>query len=348
MFSASALLYPACYLKSKSASAVSLFLDQIFVLAPSEDCIEMIAHGQEINFMKISPILPSPLGEKLDDFKNGLKALETWGEQVGLGGNTGFETLYSALKNSENEDIQGIIGAIKGGKKEDILMASHFFLRLSMDADKRMDELEKELERVEMDKSKITDLVEGLSLSSGGKTAGGGTYFIEPLNKSRERLSAWTRTFFAGDWQAENVWPLGESISVKDLMDSAYESLSGGGSSQDVAAFSIPFQLARHCSKDVASDIRPMFSRLLDMLAELGKDSVETTERKEISDAVKEIQDSIAAKYESGHGEAVAHMVVTVYPGHSWQEVLAKAAQLTDLDIKKSTIEAIHGSLFVL
>jgi hypothetical protein len=348
MSSTSAFLYPACYLKSRAAAAISLFLDQILVLAPSEDSTEMVGPGQEISSMKISPMLPSSLGEKLGDFKNALKALETWGEQIGLGGNMGFETLYSALSSSGNEDIQGIIGAIKGGKKEDILMASRFFLRLSMDADQKMDEMERELERVEMDKNRISEIIEGLS-SSGKETAGGSTYFLEPLNRSRERLRAWTRTFFAGEGQAEKSWPLGESISVKDLMDSAYESLSGGRSPLEVADFSIPFHPAKLCREDAVSDIRPLFSRLLEMLAgKTGKDAAETTGSQEITDVVRDIQNTIDVNCRSDNGEGSASMVVTVYPGCSWQEVLFKASQVTDIDINKSPTRTIWGSLFVV
>ncbi len=348
MSSVSSFLYPACYLKSKSAAAVSLFLDQVLVLAPSEDSIEMLGPGPEINSMKIAPMLPSSLGEKLDAFKKGLKALETWGEQVGLGGNMGFETLYSALSSSGNEDIQGIIGAIKGGKKEDILMASRFFLRLSMDADKRMDEMERELERVEMDKSRISDLVKGLSSPEQG-TSGGGTGFIEPLDRSRERLRAWTRIFFAGEGQGENIWPLGESISVKDLMDSAYESLSGGSSPLEAAVFSIPFHPVKLCGAEAAADIRPLFSRLLEMLSgKQGKDALETTGSQKIKDVVRDIQATIDTKCGSGNGDGSAHMVITLYPECSWQEVLCKAAQITDIDINKSLVGTIWGSLFVV
>ena len=348
MSSASAFLYPACYMKSKSAAAVSLFLDQIFVVAPSEDSTEMVGPGLEINSMKISPILPSSLGDKLNDFKNALKALETWGEQVGLGGNMGFETLYSALSSSGNEDIQGIIGAIKGGKKEDILMASRFFLRLSMDADQRMDEMERELERVETDRSRISELVKGLS-SRGQETSGGGTYFIEPLDRSRERLRAWTRTFFAGEGQVVNSWPLGESMSVKDLMDSAYESLSEGRSPLEAAAFSIPFHPEELCRAEAAADIRPLFSRLLEMLSEKhGKDAAETTGEQEIEDVVKDLQNTIDADCSSDVGEGSARLLITIYPGYSWQEVLLKAAQVTDIGIKKSPVGSIWGSLFVV
>ena len=348
MSSASAYLYPACYLKSKSAAAVSLFLDQILVLAPSEDSTEMVAPGLEINSMKISPIVSSSLGDKLDNFKNALKALETWGEQIGLGGNMGFETLYSALSSSGNEDLQGIIGAIKGDKKEDILLASRFFLRLSMDADKRMDEMERELERVETDRSRISDLVKGLS-SRGQETSDDGSYFIEPLDRSRERLRAWTRIFFAGKRQVVNIWPLGESISVKDLMDSAYESLSGGRSPLEVAAFSIPFHPEKLCSAEAAADIRPLFSGLLEMLSgKPGNDPAETTGSQKIKDMVKDIGKMIDADCDSGIGEGSARLLITIYPGFSWQEVLIKAAQATDIDINKSPVGTIYGSLFVV
>ncbi len=342
MSTKSALLYPTCYLRYKSAVAASLFLDEMLVMAPSEDSVELVSQDREINAMRITPIVASPLGDRLEDFKNGLKALETWGEQLGLGGNTGFETLYSALMNSGNEDIQGIIGAIKGGKKEDILMASRLFLRLSMDADQRMDQLDRELEQVEMDATKISELVEGLSTP---KATEGTTFFIEPLNRVRERLRAWIRTFFSGVG-VKQCWPVGESVSTKDLMDAAYESLSGGKSSMELARFSIPFQPERLCQEKVLA-VRPLFARLLHILSD-GAKSSEITEDKELEGIKQDIQQTIDIHCEASSQKGAAHMVVTIYPGHSWQEVALKAAGLTEKDVDNCPLPTIYGSLFLV
>ena len=346
MSAVSALLYPSCYLKYKAAAASSLFLGQVFVLAPSEDSVGLITEAQEVGSMRISPLPAHPLGDKLEDFKNGLKALEAWGEQVGLGGDIGFETLYSALQNSENEDIQGIIGAIKGSKKEDILMASRFFLRLSMEADRRMDMLEQELERVEKDESRISELVGGIK-AEGGKQAAGAC-FIEPLNRPRERLRAWARTFFTGG-SAEECWPLGESIAVKDLMDSAYESLSGGGSPLDVVVFSLPPHPARLCREETASAVRPLFARLLEVLSGItGSELTGITGNDEVLSLIRDIQTAMETKCGAGSLEGGARMAVTVYPDHSWQEVLLKAAGLSDIEADMCPVAAMHGSIFLM
>ncbi len=345
MPSLSALLYPASYLRYKTAVAASIFLEEVHVLAPSEDSIELVSEKDEINSMRVVPVVAAPLGEKLDDFKNGLKALETWGEQMGLGGNTGFETLYSALMGSQNEDIQGIIGAIKGGNKEDILMASRFFLRLSMDADQRMDQLDKELEQVEMDESRISQLVEGLSVHSREAST---TFFIEPLNKAKERLRAWIRTFFAGG-KVESSWPLGESISIKDIMDSAYESLSGGQPCVEVARFPMPFHPENSCDPNIPEKVRPAFSKLLDFLQERAMDKpFEVDTHEELTNLIKEIQQTLESDCKTSKRKGAAHMVVTIYPGHSWQEVLLKAAGLTEKDVDDCPFAPIFGSLFLM
>ena len=343
----SSLLYPACYLKYRSAAAASLFLDEVFVLAPSEDSLDVLEQEKVIDSLNITPILVSPLGEKLEDFKNGLKALEAWGEQLGLGGNTGFETLYAALKNTDNEDIQGIIGAIKGGSPENLLTASRFFLRLSIEADKRTDLLDQELEKVEMDGSKISDLVEGLE-SSWDASAGRKTYFIEPLNRPRERLRAWARTFFAGN-RVEHCWPLGESVAIKDLMDSAYESLSGGSACVEAASFPIPLHPAKLCSREASAGIRPLFARLMALLSgKPGQDAAQFVKSEEMADLVRDIKEIMDANCTSGTMEGGARMVVSIYPDHSWQEVLLKATGLKDIQADQCPLDTVYGSLFLV
>ncbi len=343
MSSTRAFLYPSCYPRHRSASLASIFLAELLVLAPSEDSVEVMGQELEINSMRVKPVLASPLGDRLDDFKNGLKALEAWGEQLGLGGNTGFETLYSAIETSENEDIQGIIGAIRGGKKEDMIMASRVFLRLSMDADQRMDQLDRELERVEEDQDKISQLVEGLKEAEAGKGPRG--CFIEPLNRPRERLKAWTRIFFSGSSQ-ESFWPLGESIAIKDLMDAAYESLSGGRAPLETAAIEIPFHTDSQCAQVGASEIRPLFAKLLELIS---RERDASGQDKEVSALSEDIQRAVEKNCGTASHGCQARMVISLYPGHSWQDVLLKAAGLgpDDVDATASGM-SVPGSLFLV
>ncbi len=340
MPSTRALLYPACYPRHRSASLVSLFMEELLVLAPSEDSAEIIGQIDEINSMHITPFLPSPLGDRLEDFQNGLKALEAWGEQLGLGGNTGFETLYSAIETSENEAIQGIIGAIRGGgSKEDLLLASRVFLRLSIDADQRMDQLNRELERVEKDQNRISQLVEGLK--DAGQAEGTRRCFIEPLNRARERLKTWTRLFFSAAESPQAFWPLGESITVKDLMDAAYESLTGGRAPLEPAALTVPVHLDEKCIGKAAEEIRHRFSGLLHMISA-------QEDAADISSLTKDIQEALETNCGPVSNDCQARIVVSMYPGYSWQDVLLKAAGLGEKDAHSSPKEAVSGSIFLV
>ena len=347
MSSTTTLLYPTCYMKYRVASVASLFLEKVLVMVPSEENIN-VARDTEINSMKIRPLVISPLGEKLEDFQKGLKALEAWGKQMGLGRDTGFDTLYSALSGSENEDIHGIINAIKGGTHDDIIMASRVFLRLSLDTDQKMDDLDRELSKIGSKESIISGLVDGTEQEESATAGAGG--FIEPLNKAEERLKAWTRIFFTGSALVDACCPMGESVSTKDLMDTAYETLTGGNSPVTAAEFSVPHSvLTEHCQDDITGKIRPVFATFLNRMNGLsGKEITEIAKGRECTEMLREIQSFLESGSSAGDRAAVATMSVILYPEYSWQDVLLKAGNLPGDKLGSCPMPPTHLSLFVL
>lgn len=331
MIGVKGLLYPVCFLKNKEAYCASIFLSEMTVVAPSEDSIDHICQKKEIDSMKISSIVPAPLGDKLEEFKNGLKALKKWGEQMDLGKTVGFETLYSSLSQKEHEDIQSIMSVIKGEDEKDLMMMSRLFLRLSIDTDRQMDDLEEELERVEGEASKISELVDGQE--SMAKTAESKVKnLIEPLDRARERLKAWARLLFASESRYRfECWPVGVSISVKDLMDSAYESISKGKSCMELAQFSLPLNLKRVCQGEMPVRIKALFSQLLDQVSSnLTWEKARLIKESEDVQAICQEINNVLDNSCSTTDQEGLKMMITLYPDYPWENVAIKAAQLNN------------------
>ncbi len=320
-----AVLYPRCYLKRKVGAFLSLFFKEIVVLTPSELDKDKIDNSYFEEFsLKVSPWIPKPMGDAAEDLQSGIKALTTWGEQLGLGQSVSFETFYSALSSSQDEEVRKMMSALKGENKEDIITASRAFLALSLEADKREDELDAEIEKVDEQARRISQLVEDPSLLPEQRDS---FYYIEPVNKARERMKAWARLAFSESGVPKGAWPVGESIDVKDLMDSAFESLSVGGTVLDVLSVYIPLEEDVLKDENLIFKVRSIFSKILALLMDIC-DGPALTSKDEFFDMSKALEEALdSKKWEAVKGP---RLILSLYPGFSWQQIMAEAAKIKD------------------
>ncbi len=332
-----AILYPRCFVKRKTGSFMAPFFEELLVLSPTEADSTKIdtAHFENKYSLKVTSWIARENGKLSKELAQGIKALTEWGEQLGLGQSVSFETLYSALSSSQDSEMKSIMQALKGGKKEDRLTAALAFLSLSVEADKREDDLELELERVEERAKSISRLVEDETILPEAQES---YYYVRPLNKARERMRAWARLALSEN-HIPGAWPVGESIAVKDLVDAAYESLSGGKAVLDVMSVYIPAEEEKLSDRDLIFRSRTIFKAILALLQNTCADQSfkEEAEFKELVLALAESLDS--KRWEEVRGP---RLVLSLYPGFSWQELVLVAAKI---DKKEFELKEHQGKL---
>ncbi len=339
-----ALIYPRCFVKKKIGSLLSLFFKEIMVLCPTEMDMDKIGGPYFKDFsLQITPWIPNPMGkEAAKDLEAGIKALTTWGEQLGLGQNVSFETIYSALSASQDSEVQAVMDALKGKNRQDLITAARAFLSLSLESDKREDELDTEIEKVEKQAQKISQLVEDSTLLPEAEAP---IYFVKSVSKARERLRAWVRLAFSRG-SVPVAWPIGESIDVKDLMDSAYESLSGGISALDVLDVYLPLEEKVLRDENLIFKTRSIFSDILSLMTDTCHGPALTAD-KEFFDLSKALADAVdSPKWEQAKGP---RLVLSLYPGYSWQQIMVQAAKVKEEEILLTEDETqICASFFIL
>ncbi len=339
-----AIIYPRCIVKKRIGSFLSLFFKEILVLCPSEMDRDKVLDPYFKDFsLKITPWVPSPMGEAAKDLEAGIRALTSWGEQLGLGRNVSFETFYTALSSSQDEEVRSMMETFKGKNKKDLVTAARAFLALSLEADKREDELDVEIEKVEEQAQKISQLVEDSSLLPEAERP---FYFVKPVNKVRERLRAWARLAFS-EGSVPYAWPVGESIDVKDLMDSAYESLSGGVSALDVLDVYLPLEEKVLRDNNLIFKVRAIFSDILSLMTETCHRSSVLTANDEFFDLAKDLAEALdSSRWEQIRGP---RLVLSLYPGYSWQQVMTRAAKIKEDEVNIAKDEKqICASFFII
>ncbi len=336
------ILYPRCFLKTKLGAFLSFFFKQIVILSPSElDSDKIKSNDFGHLSLTVRPWVASPLGEEAKELDAGIKALTSWGEQLGLGQNVTFETYYSALSSSQDEEIKSVMNALKGKDHEDIIMAARAFLSLSVEADKREDELDREIELVEKRARHISELVEDSTLVDNKRDY----YFVEPIRKARERLRAWARLFAIANSRPW-AWPIGESIAIKDLLDAAYEGLSGGRIARDIVTLYLPQDEELLKNDDLRFRSRGLFADLLGIL-ESGCKNGDLQDNEELKELVRALDETLdSKKWEMLHGP---RLVFTLYPGVTWSDVMVEAAGISKEQMKtQSDNKGPCGSFFIL
>jgi hypothetical protein len=326
-----ALIYPVCYVRNQIRRLLSPFIGRLFVVPALEDApvAAQAPDGQEGQVPaspEIAILRRAPLGDRAEEFSQAIKALKSWGEQMRV--DTGLDTYYLAMKAGAtgSEEIEGIVDLIKGDKEVDRVFAARVFLALSQEADARKDEVEAELLKIHEESDKLSELVDGdSSIHSGPSLAGISLSHVEPLDRARERLREWARLAFSGPGQRADAWPVGESIAVKDIMDSAYEADTG---KSPVDLVEIPIALGEGLVPQVPED---MVQAAVELMADLKGRRIEdaaTAEQLSKTDLVSYLREK-GGKLASAGGYG-ARLVVTLYPGRHWTQVILRAARMPE------------------
>ncbi len=311
-----AILYPRCMVKKKVGLLLAPFFEEIALLIPSRSDMSKVKWNYPEIPLKIKKILSLPVGYDPDEFSKGIEAMKRWGEQMGLGEQVTFETFYSALTSSQDDEIKNVIKAIKGKDEKDILTASRAFLSLSLETDIKEDELESEMESIDERTRRLSELVE--EASELGQKREQET-FIEPLSKPRERLRAWIRLALKAK-DVFDFWPVGESIEIKDILDASYEKITRGKFSKDITDFRLP-EKDRLKDEDLIYRVRGLFSKLLDKL----KDYRECDEKNPDKKLIHELSDEIKSILVGSDIDSGPRLILTYYEGVSWSNLIVNA-----------------------
>ncbi len=317
MDSFSGLLFPTTYLKQDTARRLALVFPSLTCLTPTEDPELSPCTGRFADTPEVRCITPVPLGdEDLGRFKRFLKDMEEWARQVGVGTDLSAQTLISALQLDKAESMQELICTIKGKGEEDVVLTARLFLQLALEFDRKEDELGVELEEV----SRKTDMLSALvGVESRAAASSDQVQYVRPLDRPKERLKAWA--ILASRYTGEDLGclPVGESVSVKDLMDEAY-----GGIEKVQPEELLNLSLAMK-GRDAAPPLRD--SRLGDLWDSLLRAILKAASA-ESADAIRGIAGELQEAWDGMVGKASNGPVMnlTLYKGRPLEEVVQRAA----------------------
>jgi hypothetical protein len=315
------LLYPASYLSKVNGLRLAQFFRKLTLLAPTED-EPQLSPTPVSDHMEVTVTVTAPLGDRLAWFNGIIKDWDAWAKDMGLGRGTPPETYLQSASLGRNESIGEIIDSLKGPAAEDPLLDARIFLRLAADLDRREDELSADLSELETQQGSLRAILQGFdpgepTQSSSKRT---GNAMILPMSRPKERLRAWARL-----WREDKIpglWPVGESISIKDILDQAYEALEPGGAALELLTLPLPLD----------HNIRPGHQeQITEALWELIRALSPESERNSGPNPdTARAADNLALHW--------AHTIdslptgptigLTVYPNRTWEEVMLKAAGL--------------------
>jgi len=290
--------------------------------------------------MEIEIVAPAPLGDRLGWFTGLITNWKSWAEEMGLGEKIPASTLIRAAAGKE-ESLQGILNTLRGTEIPDPLMDARIFLRLSLDLDRRNDQLQTDLDELTIHEGKLKSILQDpwKLTDSQGSPKIPHSPVIEPLLMAKERLRAWVLL-----WQkytGQGPWPIGESITVKDLVDNAYEALQPKEAPVDLLNLVLPLDpnIKPGKSDKINNGLASLISAISDTtIQNMKKDGV----MQELSKDVQESWNKASRNQIPG-----PTLNLTVYPERTWKKLLSKAAGL-ELDEGEQDSTATTGWSFFL
>lgn len=231
------IVYPITYIGFNVMKRLSPIFQRLIVLIPAEDCIctNQILKPEEA---LLSSVAPCPLGERLPWFNGFIESTIGWARDIGLGNGFGLQT-NDFLK--DDESIPAIIDALAKEKNKNPLIEAQIFLRLAHDLDQKEDETELALEMLKTKEASLKDILNGPTHPADEPESP-----IHEPNKTTwtvstplKRLTSWSELWIRTDADIRTALPIGISIDIKDLMDTAYESLTNE-SAVDLLALKLP------------------------------------------------------------------------------------------------------------
>ncbi|MGB9711918.1 MAG: hypothetical protein ACP5J5_02855 [Dissulfurimicrobium sp.] len=314
------VVYPVTYLGFNLKGHLSRMFSRLTAIIPAEDCMPFSA-SSDPSSMKLSYISPCPLGDRLQWFNGFIRSITSWARDVDL------EAInLGGLLDSES--IPEIITSLKKSRKDPLLKAQ-ILLRLAHNHDRNEDEAEESLVRLKTKEMVLKDIL--LGEPAIGRGTGPDKMAQRPLATTvtvsipSKRLAAWSELWTRAN--LEGVSPVGIGIDVKDLMDKAYESLTGTPAI-DLLALKLPIDP----SIDVSA--RPEIKKgLEDLAAAVSLLTKETTEG--LRDGAEGVADRLKqdALRLSGLWDGLINGMecgpiigLSLYPRVSFDELLLKAS----------------------
>ncbi|GEM_PF-6264775 len=359
-------LYPVCYAKLRTRALLAPFCNKVQVLAASsglpvtlqeEESLKKDGQGDGWGSLfhhlaGVQPFVPEIFTpEQEEEFQKTFKGLRSWGDQMRI--EKDFDIYYQRemTAGTSAEEIQELASRIKGGREQDTLFDARLFLTLSQEADMQQDQVDMELFHVDMEAGRLRELVDGDENMAGYLAAGLLPQMMTPLPRARERLRAWAILACASGiaFEADGAvcLPLGESIAVKDLMDMAYESMSGK-SGLDI--IELPLSIKQRDLEAIPEDVREMFTRVLDKMGKAGAMDANSATALLDDEDIRALREWAGARIRSGAADA--RLVVTIYPDQGFRNVLIHAAGLERLQSGEiagcKEIPELPGSLFLI
>ncbi|MBW1718489.1 MAG: hypothetical protein JRJ43_02855 [Deltaproteobacteria bacterium] len=319
------LLYPASYLRRDTMLRLDQVFSKLTLLVPTEEDINPPLTSSNCS-MEIEATAPAPLGKRLDWFTDLISNWKSWAQEMGLGEKIPASTLIYAAKGEE-ESLQGILNTLRGTEVPDPLLDAQIFLQLSLDLDRRNDELQTDLDEMAIHEDKLKSILQDPveQTDSQGSSKKSYSPIIKPLLMAEERLRAWALL-----WQKytdSGPWPIGESITVKDLVDKAYETLQPREAPVDLLDLVLP--LDPNIKPGESDKINNGLTSLIKAISNTTIQNMsENREIQELSEEIKE--DWGKANKNQFPGPT---MNLTLYPKRTWNEVFSKAA---DLELKQN------------
>ncbi len=332
------LLYPTCYLRQETMLRLAQVFSRLTLLIPTED-IQILPYRQPPSDspMEIEPIAPIPLGDRLGWFTDLVNNWKSWAKEVGLGEKIAASTLMSAAVDRE-ESVQTILSVLKDSTgATDPILNAQIFLQLTLDLDRREDELGIDLSRLAVQEDRLKLILQGPERRTVPRNSVRFAPMIGPLLMARERLRAWAMLW--REFTDKTPWPVGETIATKDLLDTAYGILQPKVLPIDLLDLTLPPD----------PDIRPGesqkiadgLSAIIDAIPEATIQDIDKREG-EIQKLAREIRQEWEG-VSGSHGQGPS-LKLTVYPQKSWREVLSRAA---DLDLDTHPTDTNGWSLFL-
>ena len=333
------LLYPASYLRRDTMLRLDQVFSKLTLLVPTEEDVNPPSPSSNCS-MEIEATAPAPLGDRLGWFTGLISNWKSWAEEMGLGEKIPASTLIRAAEGEE-ESLQGILNTLRGTEVPDPLLDARIFLRLSLDLDRRNDELQTDLDKMVIHEDKLKSILKdpGELTDSQGSPKVPYSPIIEPLLMAKERLRAWALLWQKYTYQGP--WPIGESITVKDLVDEAYEALQPREAPVDLLDLVLP--LDPNIKPGESDKINNALPSLINAISNT------TIQNYSENGHIQELSEEIQQTWDKADRNRIPGPMLnlTLYPKRTWTEVFSKAAGL-GLEERGQTSTANIGWSFFL
>ncbi|MBA2849592.1 hypothetical protein G4V39_08480 [Thermosulfuriphilus ammonigenes] len=218
-----ALVFPFTHLRKDFLSLALTFFDRIKVLStteegPPEEIRDLVAS------QKVEVIVPAPLGDRLEDFKKTIAALENWALMMGRSGD--LEVFKGLSREMIEESVGSIKAALKGEEppeaEKNRLLEAQIFLTLAENLDRRLEDLEAEYHHLKKKAQDLTQMIVGPEGPEGFER-----WIIEPVEVPerayllRERLSSFVNLWIKAKDESQLL--LSDQSEVMEILEIACE-----------------------------------------------------------------------------------------------------------------------------